>query len=957
MKKFSTIDEINAAAQGNWPAVLEAAGVPRELLNTHKHQPCPACGGTDRYRFTDHKGGGVWICNQCQPEGGSPLDLLMAAFGYSLHEAKDVLADVLGLAHGDTERREPKPLPPPARKKDDEREKWQPILPVPEFALKSMHFTHGWRKPEDMLFASVFRDAVGQVLGAVVRFKKSDGGKIDMPYTFCRHVDTGVQKWCWRGWEAPRPLYGLDALAANPESPVLIVEGEKCKNAADAAKLPFAVATWHGGCNNWDKADWQPIANRRVVLWPDCDSERERLSKAERDAGAAPDSKPYKPREKQGGWLAMQGIAARLAAQGCEVYTVAVPAPGVWPHGYDIADALADGGRLVDPAAVLSWQHRADWLIEYRPIEDDGTESLRDIEDNPPPAPKWLDGADDMPPPENPEQADGGDAGGWQEALQWVLENIVRLDGRERFFCLPVAAEWGKRELIGRLGQKGYQAFLSHPNIIDWPKAKADLLAERKKAEVILEDPIFKEDFSRFVLVYGENDVVDLQKMGYRGDNGLMKVSNLKPAIGKDRADVWVDSDSPRKLKVLRPDYGFFPFEPFGVSRLEDGAIDCDQEGFVKMINTYNGLPFVPSETADFSALRKKTLAQLCFEFEGCRNIIACLNSLCNDDERVFEWVINWMACRVRYPTSKQATALVLASPVQGAGKSLIFSKLMCRIFGRYGNTLNQTAMESTFTGDYDEKMYICYEEVSSQKARFDLAGRIKDQITSENIRIERKGRDAVYQKNFIGFVYLSNYRSPVVIEEHDRRFFVVAPEKALDKPFAARVAEEIYNDLAVQEFVDLLWALPLTYTDESGDVQEFGAHTPTFDTVAKLQMKEWNSSTTENFMKEWQNGSLRLPVIHCYFDDLYDAFCAWAYKGNEKKLPKSKFRQVLNGYDGFEVKRTNDSMGRKIEFVIPPENSFAPMGVKVPDEKMTSKALYYTNCAEIFHTRQMADS
>ena len=940
MKKFSTIDEINAAAQGNWPAVLEAAGVPRELLNTHKHQPCPACGGTDRYRFTDHKGGGVWICNQCQPEGGSPLDLLMAAFGYSLHEAKDVLADVLGLAHGDTERREPKPLPPPARKKDDEREKWQPILPVPEFALKSMHFTHGWRKPEDMLFASVFRDAVGQVLGAVVRFKKSDGGKIDMPYTFCRHVDTGVQKWCWRGWEAPRPLYGLDALAANPESPVLIVEGEKCKNAADAAKLPFAVATWHGGCNNWDKADWQPIANRRVVLWPDCDSERERLSKAERDAGAAPDSKPYKPREKQGGWLAMQGIAARLAAQGCEVYTVAVPAPGVWPHGYDIADALADGGRLVDPAAVLSWQHRADWLIESRPIEDDGTESLRDIEDNPPPAPKWLDGADDMPPPENPEQADGGDAGGWQEALQWVLENIVRLDGRERFFCLPVAAEWGKRELIGRLGQKGYQAFLSHPNIIDWPKAKADLLAERKKAEVILEDPIFKEDFSRFVLVYGEN----------RGDNGLMKVSNLKPAIGKDRADVWVDSDSPRKLKVLRPDYGFFPFEPFGVSRLEDGAIDCDQEGFVKMINTYNGLPFVPSETADFSALRKKTLAQLCFEFEGCRNIIACLNSLCNDDERVFEWVINWMACRVRYPTSKQATALVLASPVQGAGKSLIFDKLMGRIFGKYAGTLNQTAMESNFTGDYDEKMYICYEEVSSQKARFDLAGRIKDQITSDHIRIERKGLDAVYQKNFIGFVYLSNYRSPVVVEKNDRRFFVIAPEKAITKKLGGQVNEDIFNDEVVQEFVNLLYSLPLTYTDEAGVVCEFGSHTPAYDTPAKTAMKAWNSSPHETFVAEWLRGDLKLPVVCCELDDFYDVFLHWASRNREKNIAKSRFRALIDNYEQIVVKRTNNAIGSKAVYVVPPpEVMHGPSGL--PDAGSVSSGKYYDAHATAFVT------
>ena len=135
----------------------------------------------------------------------------------------------MGLQHGETERREAKPLPAPAEKKDDEREKWQPIVPVPEYAEKSMNFAHGYRKPEDLVFKSVFRDGGGRVLGGVARFRKSDGSKLDMPYTFCENVETGVQKWCWRGWDNPRPLYGLDALAAAPDAAVLVVEGEKLK--------------------------------------------------------------------------------------------------------------------------------------------------------------------------------------------------------------------------------------------------------------------------------------------------------------------------------------------------------------------------------------------------------------------------------------------------------------------------------------------------------------------------------------------------------------------------------------------------------------------------------------------------------------------------------------------------------------------------------------------------------
>jgi putative DNA primase/helicase len=41
---------------------------------TGKNGPCPMCGGTDRWRFTDFKGDGHWICNHCGQ--GNGFDLL-----------------------------------------------------------------------------------------------------------------------------------------------------------------------------------------------------------------------------------------------------------------------------------------------------------------------------------------------------------------------------------------------------------------------------------------------------------------------------------------------------------------------------------------------------------------------------------------------------------------------------------------------------------------------------------------------------------------------------------------------------------------------------------------------------------------------------------------------------------------------------------------------------------------
>ena len=94
------LDDVKAAARGRWPEILQALNVPAALTNTQQHQPCPACGGRDRFRFTNHKQGGGFICNHCTPDGGSGLDLLMLMYGYSFAEAVKAEAVVVGLDGG-----------------------------------------------------------------------------------------------------------------------------------------------------------------------------------------------------------------------------------------------------------------------------------------------------------------------------------------------------------------------------------------------------------------------------------------------------------------------------------------------------------------------------------------------------------------------------------------------------------------------------------------------------------------------------------------------------------------------------------------------------------------------------------------------------------------------------------------------------------------------------------------
>ncbi|CAO97468.1 TOPRIM and DUF927 domain-containing protein [Erwinia tasmaniensis] len=93
MRNIDLIREVTAAAAGRWPGVLAMTGitVPR---SPRQHSECPACGGTDRFRFDDG-GRGSHICNQCG--AGDGLDLVAKVNDCDTTEAARLVADALGI--------------------------------------------------------------------------------------------------------------------------------------------------------------------------------------------------------------------------------------------------------------------------------------------------------------------------------------------------------------------------------------------------------------------------------------------------------------------------------------------------------------------------------------------------------------------------------------------------------------------------------------------------------------------------------------------------------------------------------------------------------------------------------------------------------------------------------------------------------------------------------------------
>lgn len=88
---------IDECSRLGWDLALhQVAGIPRDCLDG-SHGPCPKCGGTDRWRFTNLNGEGGAICNQCD-KFGDGIEVTRWFLGCSFAEAKSLLAEALGIA-------------------------------------------------------------------------------------------------------------------------------------------------------------------------------------------------------------------------------------------------------------------------------------------------------------------------------------------------------------------------------------------------------------------------------------------------------------------------------------------------------------------------------------------------------------------------------------------------------------------------------------------------------------------------------------------------------------------------------------------------------------------------------------------------------------------------------------------------------------------------------------------
>lgn len=206
-----------------------------------------------------------------------------------------------------------------------------PALP----AERPVKTDDGWQRYEISHYWA-YHNSSGEILHYDVRYQTPDG-KAVLPLSLWQAAG-GPPKWKFKAPPGDRTLYNLHLLSERPRAQVLIVEGCKCAETAQAmleeagAGSAIVAITWQGGTQAINKTDWTPLKSRKIIIWPDFDVKY--YPERHRHSGQ------LLPRDDQPGMKAALAIIEKICQQNNTIRIIEPPDPPEHADGWDIADMI-----------------------------------------------------------------------------------------------------------------------------------------------------------------------------------------------------------------------------------------------------------------------------------------------------------------------------------------------------------------------------------------------------------------------------------------------------------------------------------------------------------------------------------------------------------------------------------------------------------------------------------------
>lgn len=332
----------------------------------------------------------------------------------------------------------------------------------------------------------------------------------------------------------------------------------------------------------------------------------------------------------------------------------------------------------------------------------------------------------------------------------------------------------------------------------------------------------------------------------------------------------WIESTTRNEI-----DYEKLIFDP-------TRKIDIDPN----FINTFEG--YAATEILDQSQNRvDKGTASI-----NCLAILEMIFSLCNGDLEVEKWLLQWLAYPLQNEGKKAHSAVLMASHVQGSGKTTLFEKVMGGIYGKYHRVITSQELESPqFNGWLNNAAFIFGEEIATNATKYNVTPYLNALITAKSVTINEKQRPQKQVPAYFNMAFASNENIPFPLHGEARRWFVIAPASKLDEDVSERVYAEITGD-GIDAFYTYLMNI---------DLEDFKHDKPPM-TDAKKALINASKRSIEVFIDEWKAGETQYCYCCCTAKQLYNAYKVWATDSLEHKYAYRRFTEDIKKLDDIEL-------------------------------------------------------
>lgn len=262
------LERLKLEAKGRWLGIFEHFGVD---VGTGRHKPCPVCGGTDRFRYSNKFENGNYICGQCG--AGDGISLIQKVTGKQFIEIIKEISELIGVIEMDETKEQPKIDPGPALNK-----LWNVSskLTGSDPVSKYLHTRKILLTPDNVRFCSKCyeSDTKKEYPAMIARVHNKDGKPVCLHRTYLNGTGKADIESPKKLMTSTEPLPGSAIRLFQPggqfESGVIGV-AEGIETAISAAQLN-GIATW-AVISTSIMAGFEPPENiKRIIIFGDNDA-------------------------------------------------------------------------------------------------------------------------------------------------------------------------------------------------------------------------------------------------------------------------------------------------------------------------------------------------------------------------------------------------------------------------------------------------------------------------------------------------------------------------------------------------------------------------------------------------------------------------------------------------------------------------------------------------------------